>query len=90
MMPQLTKQRAAELINAMRDRKIVVLGDVMLDSRFVPAGPAGNDEARDFDAARRAVDQEFHAVPFYRWDTAQLDRVCSCCAAGVDSFPVRI
>src|SRR5258705_2308043 len=30
-MPQLTKQRAAELINAMRDRKIVVLGDVMLD-----------------------------------------------------------
>lgn len=30
-MPQLTKQRAGELINAMRDRKIVVLGDVMLD-----------------------------------------------------------
>ena len=30
-MPQLTKQRAAELINAMRNRKIVVLGDVMLD-----------------------------------------------------------
>lgn len=30
-MPQLTKQRAAELISAMRDRKIVVLGDVMLD-----------------------------------------------------------
>ncbi len=30
-MPQLTKQRAAELLNAMRDRKIVVLGDVMLD-----------------------------------------------------------
>src|SRR5882724_4735391 len=30
-MPQLAKQRAAELINAMRDRKIVVLGDVMLD-----------------------------------------------------------
>ncbi len=30
-MPQLTKQRAAELLSAMRDRKIVVLGDVMLD-----------------------------------------------------------
>jgi rfaE bifunctional protein kinase chain/domain len=30
-MPQLSKQRAAELIVAMRDRKIVVLGDVMLD-----------------------------------------------------------
>ena len=30
-MPQLTKQRAQELITAMRDRKIVVLGDVMLD-----------------------------------------------------------
>ena len=30
-MPQLTKQRAQELISAMRDRKIVVLGDVMLD-----------------------------------------------------------
>jgi len=30
-MSQLTKQRAQELINAMRDRKIVVLGDVMLD-----------------------------------------------------------
>lgn len=30
-MPQLSKQRAAELISAMRDRKIVVLGDVMLD-----------------------------------------------------------
>ena len=30
-MPQLTKQRAGELISAMRDRKIVVLGDVMLD-----------------------------------------------------------
>src|SRR6476660_10362278 len=30
-MPQLSKQRAAELMNAMRDRKIVVLGDVMLD-----------------------------------------------------------
>src|SRR5678815_3518730 len=30
-MPQLTKRRAAELLNAMRDRKIVVLGDVMLD-----------------------------------------------------------
>ena len=30
-MTQLTKQRAAELIQAMRDRKVVVLGDVMLD-----------------------------------------------------------
>ncbi|MGH9872150.1 MAG: D-glycero-beta-D-manno-heptose-7-phosphate kinase [Pyrinomonadaceae bacterium] len=30
-MPQLTKQRAKELISAMRDRTIVVLGDVMLD-----------------------------------------------------------
>src|ERR1700745_2734111 len=30
-MPQLTKQRASELIDAMRDRRIVVLGDVMLD-----------------------------------------------------------
>jgi len=30
-MPQLSKQRAQELIGAMRDRKIVVLGDVMLD-----------------------------------------------------------
>ena len=30
-MPQLSKQRAGELISAMRDRKIVVLGDVMLD-----------------------------------------------------------
>src|SRR6185295_5065921 len=30
-MPQLTKQRAQELITAMRDRKIVILGDVMLD-----------------------------------------------------------
>jgi len=30
-MPQLTKQRAGELIHAMHDRKVVVLGDVMLD-----------------------------------------------------------
>lgn len=30
-MPQLTRQRATELLSAMRDRKIVVLGDVMLD-----------------------------------------------------------
>jgi rfaE bifunctional protein kinase chain/domain len=30
-MPQLTKQRAGELIDAMRNRRIVVLGDVMLD-----------------------------------------------------------
>src|SRR5882762_10205909 len=30
-MPQLTRQRAEEIVKAMRDRKIVVLGDVMLD-----------------------------------------------------------
>src|SRR6476620_10037175 len=30
-MPQLTRQRAGALIHAMRDRKIGVLGDVMLD-----------------------------------------------------------
>jgi D-glycero-beta-D-manno-heptose-7-phosphate kinase len=30
-MPQLTQQRAAEILRAMRDRKIVILGDVMLD-----------------------------------------------------------
>ena len=30
-MPQLTKQRAGEIIQAMSDRKLVVLGDVMLD-----------------------------------------------------------
>ncbi|MEK6281489.1 MAG: D-glycero-beta-D-manno-heptose-7-phosphate kinase [Acidobacteriota bacterium] len=30
-MPQLTQQRAAEIVQAMRDRKIVILGDVMLD-----------------------------------------------------------
>lgn len=30
-MPQLTHQRAAEILRAMRDRKIVILGDVMLD-----------------------------------------------------------
>jgi D-beta-D-heptose 7-phosphate kinase/D-beta-D-heptose 1-phosphate adenosyltransferase len=34
IMPQLTRQRAAELIHAMRDRKVVVLGDVMLDEFF--------------------------------------------------------
>jgi D-glycero-beta-D-manno-heptose-7-phosphate kinase len=33
-MPQLTRQRAGELLQAMRDRKIVVLGDVMLDEFF--------------------------------------------------------
>src|SRR6266404_9812142 len=33
-MPQLSKQRAGEIIQAMRDRKIVVLGDVMLDEFF--------------------------------------------------------
>jgi D-glycero-beta-D-manno-heptose-7-phosphate kinase len=31
MSPQLTKQRASEITHAMSDRKIVVLGDVMLD-----------------------------------------------------------
>jgi rfaE bifunctional protein kinase chain/domain len=31
VMPQLTKQRAGEIIRAMSDRSIVVLGDVMLD-----------------------------------------------------------
>ena len=31
MVTQLSKQRAEELIRSMRDRKIVVLGDVMLD-----------------------------------------------------------
>lgn len=30
-MPQLTHQRAAEIVRAMRERKIVILGDVMLD-----------------------------------------------------------
>ena len=30
-MTQLTRQRAEQLLQAMRDRKIVVLGDVMLD-----------------------------------------------------------
>src|ERR1044072_3936874 len=30
-MPQLTRQRAEQLLQSMRDRKIVVLGDVMLD-----------------------------------------------------------
>jgi D-glycero-beta-D-manno-heptose-7-phosphate kinase len=30
-MPQLTRQRAGEIIDAARDRKIVILGDVMLD-----------------------------------------------------------
>ena len=30
-MPQLTHQRAAQILRAMRDRKIVILGDVMLD-----------------------------------------------------------
>ena len=45
-MPQLTKQRAAEIIHTMRDRRIVVLGDVMLDefvwgdvSRISPEAP---------------------------------------------------
>jgi D-glycero-beta-D-manno-heptose-7-phosphate kinase len=33
-MPQLTRQRAEAIIRAMRDRKIVVLGDVMLDEFF--------------------------------------------------------
>jgi D-beta-D-heptose 7-phosphate kinase/D-beta-D-heptose 1-phosphate adenosyltransferase len=30
-MPQLTRQRAEQLLQTMSDRKIVVLGDVMLD-----------------------------------------------------------
>src|SRR5580765_3202126 len=30
-MPQLTRQRAGEIISAMRNRTVVVLGDVMLD-----------------------------------------------------------
>ena len=45
-MPQLTKQRAGEIIHAMSDRSIVVLGDVMLDefvwgdvSRISPEAP---------------------------------------------------
>jgi D-beta-D-heptose 7-phosphate kinase/D-beta-D-heptose 1-phosphate adenosyltransferase len=33
-MPEVTQQRAENLINAMRDRKILILGDVMLD-KFV-------------------------------------------------------
>src|SRR5712692_7491460 len=38
------------------------LGDMVLDGRLVAPGPAGDDEARDVDAARRAFNQEFHAV----------------------------
>jgi len=45
-MPELTKQRAGEIIRAMSDRSIVVLGDVMLDefvwgdvSRISPEAP---------------------------------------------------
>jgi D-glycero-beta-D-manno-heptose-7-phosphate kinase len=45
-MPQLTQQRAAEILRAMRERKIVILGDVMLDefvwgevSRISPEAP---------------------------------------------------
>ena len=30
-MPQLTKSRASEILQALRDRYVVVLGDVMLD-----------------------------------------------------------
>ena len=30
-MPHVTQHRAAEILRAMRDRKIVILGDVMLD-----------------------------------------------------------
>src|SRR5438874_3127287 len=30
-MPQLTRTRAAEILDALRDRYVVVLGDVMLD-----------------------------------------------------------
>ncbi|HEU4795749.1 MAG TPA: hypothetical protein VFT02_08970, partial [Pyrinomonadaceae bacterium] len=45
-MPQLTKTRAAELLQTFRERKILVLGDVMLDefvwgdvTRISPEGP---------------------------------------------------
>src|SRR6476661_9695418 len=45
-MAQLTKTRAAEILNAIRDRHVVVLGDVMLDefvwgdvTRISPEGP---------------------------------------------------
>jgi D-beta-D-heptose 7-phosphate kinase/D-beta-D-heptose 1-phosphate adenosyltransferase len=45
-MPQLTKTRAAELLETFRERKVLVLGDVMLDefvwgdvTRISPAGP---------------------------------------------------
>lgn len=52
-MPQLTKERAQELISAMLDRKIVVLGDVMLDefvwgdvTRISPEAPVPVVEIR--------------------------------------------
>jgi rfaE bifunctional protein kinase chain/domain len=52
-MSQLTKQRAEELIKAMGDRKIVVLGDVMLDefvwgdvTRISPEAPVPVDDIR--------------------------------------------
>src|SRR5919205_2699216 len=45
-MPQLTKTRATEILQAVRDRYIVVLGDIMLDefvwgdvTRISPEGP---------------------------------------------------
>ncbi|HEX6283536.1 MAG TPA: PfkB family carbohydrate kinase, partial [Pyrinomonadaceae bacterium] len=45
-MPQLTKTRAAELLQTFRERKVLVLGDVMLDefvwgdvTRISPEGP---------------------------------------------------
>src|SRR6266566_6133135 len=53
MVTQLSKQRAEELIRSMRDRKIVVLGDVMLDefiwgdvSRISPEAPVPVVEIR--------------------------------------------
>lgn len=45
-MPQLTKTRASEIVQTLRDRKVLVLGDVMLDefvwgdvTRISPEGP---------------------------------------------------
>src|ERR1044072_2038098 len=45
-MPQLTKTRAAEILRSLRERKVLVLGDVMLDefvwgdvTRISPEGP---------------------------------------------------
>src|ERR1051326_4874087 len=45
-MPQLTKTRASEILRSLRERKVLVLGDVMLDefvwgdvTRISPEGP---------------------------------------------------